>query len=227
MAWTIRGNPKTVFSDPQHGPQYLRLMLAMNVLDTLHRPLLETMKEGYEARFSAAAMTGDRMVLLGLVYSALSEALDAYGALRGNVEALATRADPGLATHILLLRTVCHKDQNDKSTFLNRIAGRVRNEVGFHWNTSAIQRAMDRFASCDEVLFRQDTTTTRGHLARFPYADGVMAAVMVRVADDQDSSANRTAALKEAMDVTTAFFAVVEAALARFMLDAGCRRVEV
>lgn len=222
MSWTIRGNPKAIFSDPHHGPQYLRLMLTMNVLASLHRPLWETMKPDYEDRFSAAVKKGDRLVFLALIYSALSEALDAYAAFRGTIKALAMKANSSHADHVKRLLMASHKDKSDQSTFLNRIANRVRCQAGFHWDTDAIRSVMDQFTATDGILFRADANTTGNVFSRFCFADGVMA----KVAFPQESHDDREIAIREVMEVTQSFFIVVEAALAQRMLDAGCSRVD-
>lgn len=225
-SWVIRGSPNAVFSHPQHGPRLLRLMIAMNGLDTLHRALLHTMVPEFEEKFSRTAAVGDRVMLLGLLYGALTESLQAYEADRGTIEALARRADPAnteMEASITTLQSASRKDKSDPTTFRNRIAERVRVEVGFHWNVGAIECARKELTErADEVMFRSDPTS-RGHLARFVYADAIAA----RVTLNQDTSGERTAAIAEAIAVTKAFIAVVEAAIAQAMIDAGCRREEV
>jgi hypothetical protein len=219
MGWRIDGDPGTLFNDPQQGPQVLRLMLAMNALDSLHRPLLETMRPTYQGRYSKPCAVGDRLIYLGMIYGALTEALSAYAALRGPIERAANTADSELAPSVQILRDACEKG----GQFRSAICERVRDAAGFHWNTTRIKAALDGMPpSLVQTLFRCDNTDENRHTCRYVIADSVVASILT----PNGSTDELGTATKEAITVTKAFFAVIEAALAQLMVEAGCKRFD-
>ena len=74
----IDGTLATPLADRRRGREMVRLMVATNTIDSLQRPLMLAVDEGYAEEFGQTVARGDRVVMLALLVNALKEAVDAF-----------------------------------------------------------------------------------------------------------------------------------------------------
>src|SRR5690606_13892642 len=70
----IDGSLATPLADRRRGREMVRLMVATNTIDSLARPLMLAVDEGYAEEFGQTVARGVRVVMLALLVNTLKEA---------------------------------------------------------------------------------------------------------------------------------------------------------
>ena len=217
----IDGTLATPLADRRRGREMVRLMVATNTIDSLQRPLMLALDEGYADEFGQTVARGDRVVMLTLLVNALKEAVDAFWDVEDLAEELFDyiRLEPIYAKYQALR---VRADRKNPGSVFCRLIDPTPENVALHWDRTAAENTLAGMAPVKGVLQTHHQSDRGRTVSRFPLADELYARTMLGTT----TAPQLRSAISEVRDFATEFQQVSEHLIAMFLRALGCHPVE-
>jgi hypothetical protein len=230
----IRGTVRQVLLSPggdipDSSVEFVRLMIAYNVLSTLHHYFFKAMRQPRCESQQDHFRIGDQVVFLPIVCGALKEAYDCYQSIESDIDAtLQNHTEAKDARDCRTEFKDLMSGPMDANGIYRRVIKHVRDKSGAHWDKREIKKCLRKeIESTRSVVFAVSSGLKEGDVLslRYPYADEAHNAISWSFLRSEEPGMDRGELEKAVSDIARAsgmFMAIAEAYVACKLKEAGC-----